>query len=167
MKKFTVFSLVFLLLFALLVGCSKDNNDDNNPTGPGTTTGGSMTAKVNGADWNANTAVVATYSNNVLTVTGQANPGGTQSEQIQIVIQGITATGTFTLTMIGNTGRMTKATSTTNIVTYVTMDNNAGSVTITELTSSSVKGTFHFTAKNVNNPSDVLTIENGSFSATF
>ena len=165
MKKVTIISISLLFLLFLIMGCSKKEN--SSPTSPNTTTAGTMTAKVNGADWNANTGVVGTYENNIFTVTGQASPGGTQSEQIQIIVQGITAPGTFALSMFGNTGRMSVATSQTNITTYLTLDNNAGTVTVTELSANSAKGTFSFTAKNANNPGEVKTIENGSFSVTY
>ena len=159
-------NLVLILgVFVLLTACSK--KDDNPTESESNPAGGKMTAKINGTDWSAKTSVVGVYTNNILTVTGQNNPGGTSSEQMQIVITNITKTGEYTLSIFGNTGRFTVATSPTDITTYLTMDQVAGTVNVTSLDSKGAKGTFSFTAKNSNDQNDVKEITNGSFEVTF
>ncbi len=160
-----MFSQIILLIFlGLLLGaCSKSSTtepeDDNNSNG-------AMTASLNGSNWSTD-EVVAIFSNGILSITGQAFPGGTRSEQIQLNLQGVSAAGTFQLTFTGNSGRVSLATSPTDIRTYLTLDANSGVVEVTELTATSVTGTFTMTVKNANDPTDVINVTNGSFSGTF
>ncbi len=155
----------FLLILTLLMISVSCNN--SSPTETESTTEGTMTVKLNGADWSANTAVIGTYSNNVLTVTGQRNPGGTQSEQIQIVLYNISATGSYKLSLSPSTGRYTYGDSPTNIITYMTMDNDAGTINVTALDANGAKGTFSFKAKNMQDQNDVKDLTEGSFEVVF
>jgi len=160
-RSFLYLSIILSILF-VAAACNK-----NSPTEAETTTDGTMTVKVGGTDWSANTGVVGTYSNNILTVTGQRNPGGSVSEQIQIIISNITATGSFKLSLFTNTGRYTYADSPTNISTYMTMDTNAGTVEITSLDAGGATGTFSFSGKNTEDQTDVKNLTEGSFEVVF
>ena len=162
MRRLYLYLSIILSAMLVLAACDK-----NSPTESQESTERSMTIKVNGKDWSANSAVIGTYSNNLLTITGQRNPGGSISEQIQIVIYNISGTGSFQLSFLPNTGRYTYADSPSNIITYLTMDNNAGIVNITSLDAKGAKGTFNFTAKNTLDQSDLKNLTEGTFEVTF
>lgn len=157
-----IFILTLTLSVFILAQCSKKSDD--NGTNPDTA-GGSVTAKIDGKSWSAS-EVVATRNGNILTVTGQAFPGGTGSEQLQIIITNITAAGDFTLSFIGNTGRFSMGDA-SNITTYLTLDQNAGTAKVTKIDDKGAKGTFSFNAKNANNQAEVKKVTEGSFDVVF
>jgi hypothetical protein len=158
--------VLIMTIGVVMVSCKKDDDDDDNNGNSGTTpnTGqGTMTLKVDGVDWSATLAVQATNSNGVLTVAGSDS----NAQQCQVTIMNASGTGTYQLggtPTNPNSGRWTKGTGQND--TYTTMLGiGSGTVTITELTANSVKGTFEFTAKNT--PQEEVSITDGSFSATF
>ena len=153
--------LIAFLATAVLAGCSKDD-DENEPENNNPTTG-AMTLKAGGTDWSASLAVVATNEGGVLTVTGSDS----NAHQCQLIISNPSGTGTYPLggaiTNQSN-GRWTVGLGQND--TYMTMlGQGSGTVEITELSSTSVKGTFSFTAKN--GAGEEVSITNGSFNAAF
>ncbi len=151
--------IISIMVFA---GCS-DKSDDG--TSSANTEGGKVTAKIDGKSWSAS-EVVAIRNGNILTLTGQAFPGGTGSEQLQITLSNITGPGDFVLSFIGNTGRFTTG-SASSITNYLTLDQNAGTVKVTSIDDKGAKGTFSFTAKNPDNQAEVKKITEGSFDVIF
>lgn len=131
----SVKTLLTLLAFSFVfTSCSKDDDD-------GAATGnGSLTAKVDGVNFNSTLAVQATLSSGVLAFGGTGSDG-----QITIAIPNYTAPGTF------NLGAGNMSTATYNITTapytgYVaSMVSGSGSIVVTELSGGYVKGTFSFT----------------------
>lgn len=161
MKTMTKLILIAFLATSILAGCSKD--DDETEPENNTPTGNSLTCKVDGTAWNASLAVVATNTGGVLTVTGSDSNSG----QCQIILFNPTGTGSYTLgggmTNQSN-GRWTEGVGQED--TYTTMlGQGSGSVEITELSDTKVKGTFSFTAKN--SAGTDVSITEGSFTSTF
>ena len=161
MKVLSKMILIAFMATALLTACSKDDDntdpENNNPT---TST---LTLKADGTAWSASLAVVATNESGVLTVTGSDS----NAHQAQVIIYNPSGTGTYTLggaiTNQSN-GRWTVGLGQND--TYTTMvGQGEGTVEITELTSTGVKGTFSFTAKN--GAGTQVSITEGSFNASF
>ena len=158
---------MILLLAGTLIAfssCSKDDdedgNGDDNPNPPAT---GSMTCKVDGADWTAGLAVVATKNGTLVTVTGNDS----NAKQLQLILYNLAGTGTVDLggtPTNQNAGRWTAGIGQND--TYTTqLGVGSGTVEVTELTDTSIKGTFQFTAKN---PAGTeVAVTDGSFTATF
>lgn len=150
--------LVILITATLIAftGCKKDE-DDNGGSNPAS---GSMTLKANGTDWSATLAVVASNSGGLVTVTGSDS----NAHQAQVVVMG-SSTGTYNIVAGGsNMGRWTVGTGMND--TY--MANGilgSGSITITELTATGVKGTFTF--QGVNSATNTVNITEGKFEASF
>jgi hypothetical protein len=161
MKTFGNFLLISFLAVSLLSGCSKKDDDNTEPETNTPTT--ALTCKVNGTSWPASLAVVATNSGGILTVTGSDS----NAKQCQVIIYDANGAGTYTLggsLTNPNTGRWTEGLNATD--TYTTsVGLGEGTAEITELTATSVKGTFQFTAKNTEGTG--VTITEGSFDAKF
>jgi hypothetical protein len=158
----------FLFIFILSIGvaltaCKKDDGDDDTGNGGNTPTPGqgTMTCKVDGNDWSASLAVVATNSNGVFTVTGS----DANAKQCQVTVMNVNGPGTYELggSMTNpNTGRWTASTDPAD--TYSSMlGQGSGTVEITTLTTTKAEGTFSFTAKNT--AQQQVSITSGSFSA--
>lgn len=153
MKHFIL--LVCTVLFGALAitSCSKDDNPtDNNST----TGGGSFSAKVNGTAWNA-TTVRGTWSNGAMGLVGAQI---IDAENQQINISGmITATGTYNLNpltgsnCIATYSKGTGAGASTNTAL-------SGTLVVTSLSASGVKGTFNFKA-------GIYSVTDGSFDVKF
>lgn len=154
--------MIILSLGIVMTACKKDEGEDDNPGGnTPTPTQGTLACKVDGADWSASLAVVATNSGGVFTVTGSDS----QAKQCQVSIMNINGPGTY---QIGggltnpNAGRWTASTDPAD--TYSTMlGMGTGTVEITVLTATHAEGTFSFTAKNT--AQQEIGITSGSFSA--
>ena len=156
--------LLLGLTFFLFASCSKEEDDDkadsgNNQQSPN----GEMTCKVDGTNWSATLAVVATLdeSAGIATVTGSDG----SSKQCQVTINGFAGTGTYDLggTLTNpNMGRWTASASLTDTYT-TTLGQGSGSVKVTEVTDTSIKGTFSFTAKNSNG--EEVSLTEGEFDA--
>ncbi len=148
MKSKTRVFVMMLLLVACISSCKK-----NNPVG------GSMSLKVDGSKWSASLAVQAVNTNGVIMVTGS----DASAFQVSINLLNATGPGTFDLGpngVIGDAGRWTEGTN-----TWVA-DNTvgSGSIVVTDLTATNIKGTFEFTASD-GNTNKVIT--EGKFDATF
>ena len=108
--------------------------------------GGSMSAKVDGENFKANIAVVATIVDSIFTVTGSA----TVAEQLQLIIQDFDGEGTYEITSGIDERNQARWTATIDPTeTYTTIGSlGTGKVVITSYDGDNVKGTFEFTAKN-------------------
>lgn len=147
--------LFSMLLSTFLFSCSKDDdNNNNNNTGNGT-----MTAKVDGANFNANLAVQALITSGVCSFAGTGGDG-----QINVAIPSYTGPGTYA---IGGTSFAT-ATYALTASPFTAYSASAvigsGTITITSDTGGYLEGTFSFSA--VNNTGGTLVTKNitdGSF----
>ena len=121
---------------------------DDGPTGPG---GGSksMSATIDGADVTfPSTGVTAVYTNNVLQIGGTTvtNP----VRQVNISLNGITATGTYNLNpaaLPNNLATVTIVSGGSASVWTTALSPATGSITLTTLSGDRVAGTFQFTGQ--------------------
>ncbi len=160
MKLFKVFMIMMAVISVSLTACKKDENDDDN--GGSVTGGGSMTLKYDGNDFSATLAVQAVNSNGVINVTGSDG----NARQASLVLFGASGPGTYTIgaAFPQNLCTWTEGTNTTQTYT-ASFVIGSGTVTVTELTDSKIKGTFEFTGVNTNQ--ETRTITDGSFEANF
>lgn len=154
--------LVAVALLALPLASCSDDDDDNDGGGSGF---GSISAKVDGADYSG-TIFSVTNINGTLTIFGTANSDGT-GNQLQLTVSGATDTGTYQFTTTSlSQGRWSLASadpSDTYSTLGVNPNGSAGSVTFTTLTESRIEGTFSFTAQN--NATETVEVTEGEFSA--
>ena len=154
---------LFLVLLALSLtfSCNKEEDDDDNNNNQNNTSNSTMNAEVNGNDWSGSMSTQASYDSEVLSVTGS----NASTQQLQVVIQNITATGTYELggNSPGNTGRWTIGTGQND--TYSTMFGGSGQVEVTALSASGAEGNFSFTALNSNG--DDVDVTEGTFDVEF
>jgi len=161
MKLYKVFFMALLAISVGLASCNKDDDDNADPEN--NNSNGTMTAKVDGADFDATLAVQATLDGGVFVVAG--NNGNAQ--QIQITLNGVTSAGTY---QIGgsatnpNMGMWVASASAEESYTTI-VGVGSGSCDLTELTDSSAKGTFQFNARNT--AGDVVNVTEGSFEVSF
>lgn len=151
---------IFAILAVSAIGWTSCNNADTpTPAVPGS---GSMSAKIEGADWTASLAAQAVKASNTLQVSGSDNSG----KQLNVTIMNYTGAGTYTLggpatSGNGSNGRWTAGTNSSQ--TYNTMvGQGEGTCTVTE-SGGNVEGTFGFTAKNTDNAQ--VTVAGGRFKA--
>jgi hypothetical protein len=160
--KSRILLIVLLSIGVVFTACKKDDDDDegdgSNTAVPGTS---SMTLKVDGADWSASLAVVATNTNGVFSVTGS----DANARQCGISVMNVNGPGTYDLggaLTNPNMGRWTASTNPSD--TYTTsLGQGSGTIVITTLTDSRAEGTFEFTAKN--SAQQTVSISSGTFSA--
>jgi hypothetical protein len=161
MKLYKVFFMALLAVSIGLASCNKD--DDDNPDPGNNNSNGTMTASVDGADFDATLTVQGTLDNGVFVVAG--NNGNAQ--QIQITLNGVSAAGTY---QIGgsatnpNMGLYVDGPSAEQSYTTI-VGVGSGTAEITELTDTSAKGTFSFNARNT--AGDVVNVTDGSFEVSF
>jgi len=158
-----IFKSFFLMLTAVavlgLTSCNKDSDEDVTPDNP--LSNGSISLKVDGTSWNASLAVQAVNTNGVINVTGSDS----NAKQASVVLYGVIEPGTYNVQAgLQHQLRWTEGLDASQ--TYVANGIlGSGSITITELTSSKVKGTFQFTGANTAQATTSIT--EGSFEATF
>lgn len=155
---------IVLAVTTMVTSCSSSSDDGG---GGGSTAVGTMKAKVAGANWSSmSMATSATHQNSVLIVQGSDATG----KAIQLMIAGVTAPGTFTISDTSNIQAIASYTQ-ANIsnpaaslvfATPYEGSGNVGTITVTALTATNVQGTFSFTGKNQNG-SDTKAITNGVF----
>lgn len=139
--------------------CNKSDDEDVIPENP--LSNGTITLKVDGADWNASLAVQAVNTNGVINVTGSDS----DAKQASIILYGVTEPGTYNVQAgLQHQLRWTEGLDASQ--TYVANGIlGSGSITITELSSSKIKGSFQFTGANSSQATKSIT--EGSFDATF
>lgn len=158
-----IFKSFFLMLAAVAVlgftSCDKNSDDDVTPENP--ISNGTITLKVDGSSWNASLAVQAVNTNGVINVTGSDS----DAKQASVILYGVTEPGTYNVQAgLQHQLRWTEGLGTND--SYIANGLiGSGSITITELSSSKVKGTFQFTGANTAQATKSIT--EGSFEATF
>ena len=160
MKIFKSFFFVLTAIAVLgLTSCNKSDDEDVTPDNP--LSNGTMSLKVDGATWNASLAVQAINAGGVINVTGSDS----NAKQVSVILYGVTETGTYNVQSgLSHQLRWTEGLGTND--TYIANGLiGSGSITITELSSTKVKGSFQFTGSNTEQV--VKTITEGSFEAAF
>jgi hypothetical protein len=126
-------------LLRLTLVCSAATVLACSDNGAGPNGNGTVTAKIDGASWDASAEVQATYIAYVLAVGGLDS----QARAIVISVPSVTATGTFSLAA----GQPAFATVTFGAETWSSaITGGTGSVIVSTLTGSHAIGTFSFTA---------------------
>ncbi len=163
MKTLSYLTLLSLLISFTFVSCSKDDENSEAEGGNDNPTGNTLTCKVDGVAWTASLAVVAVNSSGVVSITGSDS----NAQQCNFSLMNVTGAGTYEVgtTMTNpNLARWTAGLDPND--TYTTsVGQGAGSVTITEFTSTGFKGSFEFTAKNT--AQTEVSITEGDFNASF
>ncbi|SMO54845.1 hypothetical protein SAMN06265379_102413 [Saccharicrinis carchari] len=152
MKKVKFIILAVIILLGItIVGCKKDN-DTNPDIGKGT-----MTAKIDGKNFSSTSEASARYIEGVLLISGVSKTG-----QIQLSVYNTTkATGNFQIADGSTNMGIYIHSKDVNENYYSYVDNGTGNIKIIEFTGNDVKGTFHFTAGNINGGS--VNITDGTF----
>lgn len=164
-----IFNKTILVLMAVVAvsftSCNKDDDGGSEPEG-GT---GTFTAKVDGDSYTGmEGTVVAQISGGG---TALAVSGGTmESENLQVVITNFEGVGTYTLGIM-NVGTYSYLPDPSNpdpssVVIYSTVGTGQGSngtLKVSSYEGGVIKGTFSFTAYNLNNPNDTVSVTDGAY----
>lgn len=142
------------LLSILAAGCSSDDG----PTDPGgSSSGGAMSARIDGANWTAQ-SVTASYLGGVLSVSGT---DGTSTINLSAAVQ---ATGPQDLAAGSANGNVVIGSSTW----YAVGQGGSGTMTVTSLSASGAAGTFAFTGGPLpGGATGTRTITEGTFSVQY
>lgn len=161
MLKSTILS-VLVALFVMSCNSdstSSDNNNNNNGTMKGT-----MSAKVNNANWSANILVSGSNQSGMVGITGDQVSGGVD-QKIQFTVVGATGPGTITLGGFNPSSAVyisvPQGTTDQSVLIGATETSSSGSITFTTLTSTKAVGTFSFTT------TKGTSVTNGQFDVTF
>lgn len=164
---------IAMLSAFVFVACSNGST-----TGPGGFTGvGTFTATVDGSPWISTTNQVAgggSGSNQVpglITMTGTQVVSSTDYTIITLTLGYIAGVGTYPLgvnqgTTAGGSGSVYAQQGATSLSTWATnFPGNAGTVTVTSLTSTRITGTFQFTAppQAISTTTGTRIVTNGEF----
>jgi hypothetical protein len=161
---------IFMVVLAIsLFSCS----DSNNITDPAGALGlGTFEVKIDGTDWSASdgfvfasVSVTDTLSTSIISATRSISADETENFGIVFSKTGTGSSnleGTYSLDpLLGITLIFTKINSTTSIGYYST----SGTLKITDVTSTNIKGTFDAICKNQSDENDTITLTNGAFNA--
>ncbi|UPT71539.1 MAG: DUF6252 family protein [Flavobacterium sp. JAD_PAG50586_2] len=166
MKTIKHISLALVLaVTTILSSCSSDSSG-----GGGSAAAGTIKAKAGSTNFTSLTqASYASMQGGMLVIQGSDATG----KAIQLVIAGATEAGTYTISddnAISVVGSYTEVNlGTFDSTTWAAPYENSGSVgtiTISEITATAVKGTFNFTGKNQEG-TDTKAVTNGSFNVNF
>lgn len=175
MKTLKKISILFLavVLSTSIVSCSGDDSGDNNDPIAAV---GTITAKVGGNNFKSvtqGTTAVKVAAGGAYTITIQGTDLG--GKQIQLILNGVDGeTGTYEISddagisAIGSYIEINSSTFTSQ--TWVAPYENsgvAGSITITEISDTNIKGNFEFTARNQENTQDSKAVTAGAFNVNF
>jgi len=165
MKTLKILSL-FLLSSIALVSCKKDDDGGGDPQAAA----GTMTAKVDGANFQSLEGTAMAQETNASGVRVLAVSAGTvDSENLQVIIQNFEGEGTYDINFL-NVGTYSYLPDPSNpdpntVVIYSSVNgtNSVGEISISSYSESNVKGTLSFTGYNLNDASDTVSVTEGSF----
>ena len=168
-------TLVAILLVVTAACGGGDDDDKGNPGNPSGGTGsgsgggvtlsnGSMSASIDGASWNANAAIIATYTPGLFVVSG----GDTSGRAIAFALIP-NGTGTYTINSANNVGFNFVLNIGSAGYASPGTGSGTGSLTLTTLTPSHAVGTFSFVANPTPNTgaSGNKTVTNGKLDVTY
>ena len=150
MKTPSVLLLIFFLSAGLFTSCDKGQIY---PAAPG------LSATVNNINWATN-SVVAITSGNQINISASKPDGGTLAINIPENI----AAGTYALTQNGPYTAIYTNETNSALNNYYSI---SGTLVIVNSPPGEFKGTFSFTAANILNSSDIITVNNGIFSVNY
>ena len=159
------FRILFLTLAIVFTSCSSD--DDNAAAGGGGgTSSGNLTATVDGASFESDptlTQIQVLSSGSVVAITGPK-----AQETIQFNVNAYSGVGTYSVSpaTIASYGIVTDPNDPVgSVITYIAITN--GELNVTEDTGSNMKGTFSFVGTNPLDPTDSVTVTNGTFDISY
>jgi hypothetical protein len=141
-------------LILALVGCGGGGNGSTGPDPSGAT--GTFTAVIDGQSWvsttNQTTGAGSSQIPGLVTLTGTKIAGATDYTSISLALGYVAGTGTYPLgvnqgTTAGGGATVTTVQGTAFSVWSTQFPGDAGTVTVTSLTDTRIKGTFQFNAK--------------------
>ena len=123
-----------------------------------------MTAKVNGANYTATLGITARISGSGASQAFAVSGGTEDSENLQIIINGFDGEGTYDISLL-NIGTYSYLPDPSNPdpSTVVIYTASSGELNVSSYDGNTAKGTFNFSAANLNNPSDTVEVTNGEF----
>ncbi len=160
MLRFTQsFRLPILLLAAVLAVFAACGEEE--PEIPGLPESGTLTAKIDGDDWDATVVVQASTASGVLSVMGSNFTG----QAINLTVQGYTGPGTYQLGGLGNTnqGLWVETLSSEGGFSSFGAAANSGEVVVSSDDGENVIGTFSFSGRN--SEDNYRNVTDGSFNA--
>lgn len=176
MKTLKQISILFLavVLSTSMISCSGD--DSGGEVVPPTALEGQITANVGGANFASitqGTTAVKVATGNAYTITVQGTDLG--GKNLQLILNGVDGTtGTYEIgvdTTISAIGTYTEVNTTTftsqSWIAPYEDGGVSGSITITEISDTNIKGTFEFKARNQEDAQDIKQITGGSFNVNF
>lgn len=161
-----IFFLLFIALSVTISSCNKDDDGGSDPQG-GT---GDFTAKVDGKSFTGMEGTVAgQITNSGPTSVFGVSAGTSDSENLQMIVTNFDGEGTYDLSIL-NIGTYSYLPDPSNpdpstVVIYSTANGQSvnGEIKVSSYEGNIAKGTFSFTAYNMNNPSDSVTVTDGQF----
>jgi uncharacterized protein DUF6252 len=156
---------IVLALATILTSCSSDDGG-----GGGSAAAGTIQAKAGSTNFKSMTqASFAMSQGGMLVIQGSDATG----KAIQLMLAGVTEAGTYEISdsagisVIGSYTEVNMSNMTSKTWAAPYEDSGAvGSVTISEITATTVKGTFNFTGKNQDGD-DTKAVTNGAFNVNF
>ena len=151
--------LLLLLIFVSTIAFTSCKKTED--TGTPSTGNGSLSLKHGGSSWNASLAVQGVNTNGVISITGSDS----QARQAAVTLFGVSATGTYKISQ-GSQHSLRWTEGLASEQTYVANGIlGTGTIVITELSDSGIKGTFSFNGMNTNGASK--SISEGAFDVKF
>lgn len=180
----TIKNLTLLITIAVATLFSSCSKSSVTPDPVATVSGSFITTKINGANYSSATSPLSmtiaskqgsgagTVVSLLGTMTANVSAAGATTESITINLLGITAAGTYALTLANkDTAQLgyTYAPSGGTAIGYSTGDcsGTTGTLVITSFTTTQIEGTFTCTAKKVTTCDVTKTITEGSFKGIF
>lgn len=178
----TIKKLSFILMALVALNYNSCSTDDDGGDG-GAAAEGTITAKINGANFSSTPAATSATSVTVNGVTQVALVGselsGGNSRNFAIQLISVEGEGTYQIGVMDDTGIIPVVATYTeasgdaggNVETTSWVapfdDTVAGELNIAEFTDTKIRGTFNFTAKNQEDSSDEISVTEGSFNINF
>lgn len=166
----TIKHLGFAIVLAVTTMLSSCSNSSDGGGGGGSAAAGTIKAKAGSTNFTSMTqASFAMSQGGMLVIQGSDATG----KAIQLALSGVTAAGTYEISdtsgisVVGSYTEVNLSTLTSKTWAAPYEGSGAvGSITISEITATSVKGTFNFTGKNQEG-SDTKAVTNGAFNVNF
>ena len=158
---------ILLFISMVILACSKDDDGGDDPQNGS----GDFTAKVDGNSFKGISGTVkALVTNNGAGQTLAVSGGTNKSENLQMIIQGFDGEGTYQLNFT-NIGTYSYLPDPNNpdpntVVVFTTVgdaQSNNGELKVSSFDGETIKGTFTFTAYNLDDITDTVTVNDGAF----
>tara|TARA_R100000306_G_scaffold12304_5_gene14843 strand:- start:2400 stop:2921 length:522 start_codon:yes stop_codon:yes gene_type:complete len=166
MKTLKTISLILFVSLSL-IACKSDDDGGSDPQGGE----GDFTAKVDGNSFEGLTGTVkAVITDNGAGQSLAVSGGTSESENLQMIIQGFDGEGTYQLNFT-NIGTYSYLPDPNNpdpntVVVFTTVgdaQSNNGELKVSSFDGETIKGTFTFTGYNLDDNNDTVTVSDGAY----